>query len=115
MLGAVKSNHCFKFIFIRCNSWILQVQLEQERQIGKHVRTAREKLLNECRLLHNRLLECNVNLSSDDDESLIKDSSLVEDALDLLTKSDDKISFLLSEVHLDFWLFSTVLNSCPLS
>ncbi|XWS70445.1 hypothetical protein CRYUN_Cryun03dG0048800 [Craigia yunnanensis] len=77
-----------------------EVQLEQERQIGKHVRTAREKLLNECRLLHDRLLICNVSLSSDDDEDLIKDSSLVEDALDLLTTSDDKITLLLAEVQL---------------
>ena len=83
----------------------MQVKLEQERQIIKHVRTAREKLLNECRLLHNRLLECNVNMSSDDDENLIKDSSLVEDALDLLTTSDDKITLLLAEVPLLFGYF----------
>ncbi|MBA0568366.1 hypothetical protein Golob_005865, partial [Gossypium lobatum] len=51
-----------------------EVQLVQERQIIKHVRNAREKLLNKCRLLHNRLLECSVNLSTDD-ENLIKDSS----------------------------------------
>nr|KJB07634.1 hypothetical protein B456_001G034600 [Gossypium raimondii] len=78
----------------------VEVQLEHERQISKHVRTAREKLLNECQLLHNRLLECNVNLSIVDDENLIKDSSLVEEALDLLTKSDDKITVLLAEVQL---------------
>ncbi|XP_022754479.1 PX domain-containing protein EREL1-like isoform X2 [Durio zibethinus] len=76
-----------------------EVQREQERQIRKHVRTAREKLLNECQLLHHRLLECNVNLSSDD-ENLIKDTSLVEDALDLLTTSDDKITLLLAEAQL---------------
>ncbi|KAK8287083.1 hypothetical protein V6Z11_D07G034400 [Gossypium hirsutum] len=78
----------------------VEVQLEHERQISKHVRTAREKLLNECQLLHNRLLECNVNLSIVDDENLIKDSSLVEEALDLLTTSDDKITVLLAEVQL---------------
>ncbi|KAK9027148.1 hypothetical protein V6N11_066991 [Hibiscus sabdariffa] len=77
----------------------VEVQLEHERQISKHVRTAREKLLNECRLLHNSLLECHVNLSTDD-ENLIKDSSLVEEALDLLTTSDDKITLLLAEVQL---------------
>ncbi|TYH61217.1 hypothetical protein ES332_D07G036300v1 [Gossypium tomentosum] len=81
-------------------SKISEVQLEHERQISKHVRTAREKLLNECQLLHNRLLECNVNLSIVDDENLIKDSSLVEEALDLLTTSDDKITVLLAEVQL---------------
>ncbi|XP_052886538.1 PX domain-containing protein EREL1 isoform X5 [Gossypium arboreum] len=78
----------------------VEVQLEHERQTSKHVRTAREKLLNECQLLHNRLLECNVNLSIDDDENVIKDSSLVEEALDLLTTSDDKITVLLAEVQL---------------
>ncbi|XVE97410.1 hypothetical protein REPUB_Repub03eG0016800 [Reevesia pubescens] len=77
-----------------------EVKLVQERQISKHVRTAREKLLNECRLLHNQLLECNVNLSIDDDENFIKDCSLVEDALDLLTTSDDKISLVLAEAQL---------------
>ncbi|XWS26208.1 hypothetical protein CRYUN_Cryun26dG0011600 [Craigia yunnanensis] len=76
-----------------------EVQLEHERQISKHVRTAREKLLNECRFLYNRLLDCSVNLSTDD-ENLIKDSSVVEDALDLLTTSDDKITLLLAEVQL---------------
>ncbi|KAE8687460.1 Adenine phosphoribosyltransferase 5 isoform 1 [Hibiscus syriacus] len=77
----------------------VEVQLEHERQTSKHVKTAREELLNECRLLHNSLLECNVNLSTDD-ENLIKDSSLVEEALDLLTTSDDKITLLLAEVQL---------------
>ncbi|KAL4302867.1 hypothetical protein GQ457_10G002710 [Hibiscus cannabinus] len=77
----------------------VEVQLEHERQISKHVRTAREKLLKECRLLHNSLLECHVNLSTDDDENLIKESSLVEEALDLLTTSDDKITLLLAEVQ----------------
>ncbi|KAG4190414.1 hypothetical protein ERO13_A07G029000v2 [Gossypium hirsutum] len=81
-------------------SKISEVQLEHERQTSKRVRTAREKLLNECQLLRNRLLECNVNLSIDDDENLIKDSSLVEEALDLLTTSDDKITVLLAEVQL---------------
>ncbi|KAK8706711.1 hypothetical protein V6N13_057788 [Hibiscus sabdariffa] len=75
-----------------------EAKLEQERQIIKHVRNAREKLLNECRLLHNRLLECSVNLSTDD-EDVIKDSSSVEAALDLLTTSDDKITLLLTEVQ----------------
>ncbi|GMJ15855.1 hypothetical protein like AT4G32160 [Hibiscus trionum] len=76
-----------------------EAQLEHERQIIKHVRNAREKLLNECRLLHNRLCECSVNLSTYD-ENLIKDSSSVEEALDLLTTSDDKITLLLAEVQL---------------
>ncbi|KAB2024877.1 hypothetical protein ERO13_D06G100800v2 [Gossypium hirsutum] len=74
-------------------------QLVQERQIIKHVRNAREKLLNKCRLLHNRLLECSVNLSTDD-ENLIKDSSFVQEALDLLTTSDNKIILLLDEAQL---------------
>ncbi|MBA0869283.1 hypothetical protein Goshw_026102 [Gossypium schwendimanii] len=76
-----------------------EVQLVQERQIIKHVRNAREKLLNKCRLLHNRLLECSVNLSTDD-ENLIKDSSFVQEALDLLTTSDNKIILLLDEAQL---------------
>ncbi|KAG4195216.1 hypothetical protein ERO13_A06G098700v2 [Gossypium hirsutum] len=76
-----------------------EVQLVQERQIIKHVRNAREKLLNKCRLLHNHLLECSVNLSTDD-ENLIKNSSFVQEALDLLTTSDNKIILLLEEAQL---------------
>ncbi|KAE8663422.1 kinesin-like protein KIF20B-like isoform X2 [Hibiscus syriacus] len=75
-----------------------EAQLEQERQKIKHVRNAREKLLNDCRLLHNQLLECSVNISTDED--LIKESSSIEEALDLLTTSDDKITLLLVEVQL---------------
>ncbi|OMO90808.1 hypothetical protein COLO4_18872 [Corchorus olitorius] len=77
-----------------------EVQLQREREVNEHERTARENLLNECRLLHKRLLECNMNLSMDDDENLTKDSSLVDDALDLLTESDNKITLLLTEVQL---------------
>ncbi|XVE53598.1 hypothetical protein DITRI_Ditri03aG0015400 [Diplodiscus trichospermus] len=77
----------------------VEEQLVKERQISKHARAAREELLNECRVLQNRLLECSVNLSTDDDENLIKDSSLVEDALDLLSTSDDKIALLLAEAQ----------------
>ncbi|KAE8732801.1 Adenine phosphoribosyltransferase 5 isoform 1 [Hibiscus syriacus] len=73
-----------------------EAQLEQERQKIRHVRNAREKLINNCRLLHNRLLECSVNISTDED--LIKESSSIEEALVLLTTSDDKITLLLAEV-----------------
>ncbi|KAE8735212.1 Adenine phosphoribosyltransferase 5 isoform 1 [Hibiscus syriacus] len=66
------------------------------------------KLFNKCQLLHDRLLECSVNLSTDD-ENLIKDSSSVE-ALDLLATSDDKISLLLAEVPC-FWAIQNYFPS----
>ncbi|GLT25334.1 hypothetical protein SLA2020_004680 [Shorea laevis] len=73
--------------------------LQQERQTSEHARTTREKLLGECRVLQNRLLECNVKLSTTDGENSVVDSSSIEDALDLLTTSDNKISLLLAEVQ----------------
>lgn len=54
-----------------------------------------------------------MNLSIDDDENLIKDSSLVEEALDLLTTSDDKITVLLAEVPCFLASSSTVKIIAP--
>ncbi|GKU87292.1 hypothetical protein SLEP1_g1716 [Rubroshorea leprosula] len=73
--------------------------LKQERQISEHARSTREKLLSDCRVLYNQLLECNLNLSITDDEDSLVDSSSLADALNLLTTSDNKISLLLAEAE----------------
>ncbi|KAE8687677.1 Adenine phosphoribosyltransferase 5 isoform 1 [Hibiscus syriacus] len=77
---------------------VKEVQLEHERQTSKHVKTAREELLNECRLLHNSLLSamliCPQMMKFDQRFFLSRRS------MDLLTTSDDKITLLLAEVQL---------------
>ncbi|GLT43649.1 hypothetical protein SLA2020_175850 [Shorea laevis] len=73
--------------------------LKQERQINEHARSTGEKLLSDCRVLHNQLLECNLNLSITDDEDSLVDSSSLADALNLLTTSDNKINVLLAEAE----------------
>ncbi|KAM7277464.1 hypothetical protein ACFE04_019330 [Oxalis oulophora] len=72
--------------------------LEQQRQTNENARTARRKLIHECRILR-RLQECNINVSTEDQCNLITDSSSLEDALGLLTTSDDQISLILSTAH----------------
>lgn len=74
--------------------------LQQERQMHNHMKTVREKLLHECRILLNRFQACNVNLYAEEEDNIILDSSSVADALALLTSSDDQISLLTTEAQL---------------
>lgn len=67
----------------------------------EHGKIARKKLLHDCRILCDRLQECNVNLLSEEDD-FVMDFSLA-DALDLLTTSDDQIVHLLTEVLATFY------------
>lgn len=77
--------------------------------MSEHEKNARKKLLHDCRILCNRLQECNLNLSSEDDDNFIVNSSL-SDALDLLTTSDDQIGLLLAEVFFIFLVCFLLLN-----
>ncbi|XP_050268397.1 PX domain-containing protein EREL1-like isoform X1 [Quercus robur] len=74
--------------------------IQQERQMREHAKASREKLLQECHILHNRLQECNTNLLADNEDNFVADSSSLADALDLLATSDDRIGLLLSEAQL---------------
>lgn len=74
--------------------------LQQERQMHNHMKTVREKLLHECRILLNRFQACNANLYAEEGDNVILDSSSVADALALLTSSDDQISLLITEAQL---------------
>lgn len=62
------------------------------------MKTVREKLLHECRILLNQFQACNVNLFAEENDNIILESSSVADALALLTSSDDQISHLKTEV-----------------
>ncbi|KAJ6434919.1 hypothetical protein OIU84_000210 [Salix udensis] len=75
----------------------VEKQLHKEREMEEHGKIARKKLLHDCRILCDRLQECNVNLLSEDDD-FVMDFSLA-DALDLLTTSDDQIVHLLTEAQ----------------
>jgi hypothetical protein len=59
---------------------------------------SQKKLLHECKILRDRLQECGVNLFSEDEDKLIIENSSVDDALDLLATSDNRIGLLLAEV-----------------
>ncbi|CAK7353736.1 unnamed protein product [Dovyalis caffra] len=74
--------------------------LYEEREMKEREKITRKKLLNDCKILCDRLQECNVNLSSEDDKFILESS--LADALDLLTTSDDQIGHLLAEAQLLF-------------
>lgn len=68
-----------------------QKLLEHERKLLENTVSARKKLLSDCRILHERLKEHNLNLSTDGNGNLVEDSTTVSDALRLLSISDDQI------------------------
>ncbi|VVB10717.1 unnamed protein product [Arabis nemorensis] len=70
--------------------------LQEERKLLENMVAARKKLLSDCRILHDRLKEYNLNLSMDGKGNLLEDSATVSDALRLLSISDDQIE----EAHL---------------
>ncbi|CAH8274628.1 unnamed protein product [Arabidopsis lyrata] len=70
--------------------------LQEERKLLENTVAARKKLLSDCRILHDRLKEYNLNLSIDGNGNFVDDSTTVSDALRLLSISDDQIE----EAHL---------------
>ncbi|KAL0739319.1 hypothetical protein Bca4012_015529 [Brassica carinata] len=64
--------------------------LEHEGKLLENTVSARKKLLSDCRILHDRLKEYNLNLSTDGNGSLVEDSATVSDAPRLLSISDDQ-------------------------
>lgn len=85
-------------VMLKVGSFLFQKLLQREKQMSKHAETARKKLLHECKILHKQLQECNTNFPAEGEDEFILGSSLQE-ASDLLTTSDNRISQLLSEVH----------------
>ncbi|CAE6164646.1 unnamed protein product [Arabidopsis arenosa] len=65
--------------------------LQEERKLLENTVAARKKLLSDCRILHDRLKEYNLNLSMDGNGNFVEDSTTVSDALRLLSISDDQI------------------------
>lgn len=79
---------------------LFQKLLQQERKLLENTVAARKKLLSDCRILHDRLKEYNLNLLMDGNGNFIEDSTTVSDALRLLSISDDQIEEVL--LHLCF-------------
>lgn len=95
---------CHVFRFLVCLSSIFymfpQRVVHKEKQRWTHAKSARKKLLNECRVLRDRLQECSVNFLSESEDRFTINPSSLSDALDLLATSDNRIGLLLAEVTL---------------
>ncbi|XP_008788831.2 PX domain-containing protein EREL1-like isoform X2 [Phoenix dactylifera] len=72
----------------------------KEKQRWAHAKSARKKLLDECRVLRNRLQDCSVNFLSESEDRFTINPSSLSDALDLLATSDNRIGLLLAEAQL---------------
>ncbi|OIW14997.1 hypothetical protein TanjilG_30716 [Lupinus angustifolius] len=73
--------------------------LQHEREKRVQAETAWRNLVPKCRLLFNQLQECNVNLSIEDEDRKILNSSSLTDTFNQLALSDDQIDILLEEVE----------------
>ncbi|XP_022982137.1 PX domain-containing protein EREL1-like [Cucurbita maxima] len=73
--------------------------LQQERELRQHANAAWKKLLSECRSIHGRLQSCSINFTVDDYNHIAESSSL-SNALEVLTTSEDRLNFLLTEANL---------------
>ncbi|XP_047325762.1 PX domain-containing protein EREL1-like isoform X2 [Impatiens glandulifera] len=73
------------------------LQLEKQKKV--QINIDRKKLLNECSVLHTRLMECTRHIRPEHGEKLVMDSDCIPDALNLLELSDNQISCLLEEVE----------------
>ncbi|KAL2548587.1 Phox (PX) domain-containing protein [Forsythia ovata] len=73
--------------------------LKQERKSNEQARTSWRELLHKCKILHDQLKECKVNLMNEIEDNLVTAISSLPDALDLSAMYDNKISLLISEVQ----------------
>ncbi|CAI0444258.1 unnamed protein product [Linum tenue] len=78
----------------------IEKHLEREREIGEDEKDLQKRLLHDCRTVWSRLQECNLNLSTEDDDNNFVPNSSSEDMFDLLKTFDDRISLLLAEAQL---------------
>nr|GEU30370.1 hypothetical protein [Tanacetum cinerariifolium] len=73
--------------------------LQQEKLISEKEKADRMKLIHDWESLHNRLLECRVNLLNESADSICNNSSSLQSAFELLQISDYQIEILLAEAH----------------
>ncbi|KAI3729961.1 hypothetical protein L6452_18634 [Arctium lappa] len=74
--------------------------LQLEKQKYENDNFARMELLHECDVLRHRLRECSMNLLNETEDKLVIDSPSVQDALELVKISDDRIEALLAQAQI---------------
>lgn len=74
--------------------------LQQEKLKFEKDEVDRLELLHECEVLQHRLRECSINLLNESDDKLVIDSPSLQDALELVKISDDRIEALLAQAHI---------------
>lgn len=74
--------------------------LQQEKQKFEEEKVSRMKLLHECDVLQDRLKECSMNLVNGSEDKLVIDSPSVQDALELVKISDDRMEALLAQAQI---------------
>lgn len=77
--------------------------LQQEKQKFEKEEADKVKLLHECDVLQHRLQECSMNLVNETvqtEDKLVIDSPSVQDALELVKISDDRIEALLAQAQM---------------
>uniref|UniRef100_M8BFF9 Uncharacterized protein n=1 Tax=Aegilops tauschii TaxID=37682 RepID=M8BFF9_AEGTA len=73
--------------------------INREKQRSARVKSSREKMLHECRLLRERLQECSAKFLAEEQDNLTVDPSSLPDALDLLATSDNRIRLLVAQAQ----------------
>lgn len=76
--------------------WFLQQLLQQERKHNEDALASRRKLHQDCAILQSQLQEYSRKFT--EEIISIEDSSTMNNVLDLLARSDDRIAHLLEEV-----------------
>ncbi|EMS68253.1 hypothetical protein TRIUR3_03382 [Triticum urartu] len=74
--------------------------INREKQRSARVKSSREKMLHECRLLRERLQECSAKFLAEEQDNLTVDPSSLPDALDLLATSDNRIRLLVAQLRM---------------
>uniref|UniRef100_A0A804PXV0 PX domain-containing protein n=2 Tax=Zea mays TaxID=4577 RepID=A0A804PXV0_MAIZE len=72
----------------------------RDKQRSARAKLCRVKFLHECRLLHERLLECSAKFLAEEQGNFTIDPSSLPDALDLLATSDNRVRLLIAEAQL---------------
>uniref|UniRef100_A0A0A9CU89 Uncharacterized protein n=1 Tax=Arundo donax TaxID=35708 RepID=A0A0A9CU89_ARUDO len=78
----------------------LERVINREKHRSTRMKLSREKVLHECRLLHERLQECSGKFLAEEQDNFSIDPSSLPDALDLLATSDNRVRLLVAEAQL---------------
>lgn len=79
--------------------FLFQRVIIRDKQRSARAKLCRVKFLHECRLLHERLLECSAKFLAEEQGNFTIVPSSLPDALDLLATSDNRVRLLIAEVN----------------